>query len=319
MTSLEVKQTESAVESMPPPAPPAPRKAVPWLSIGWIATLLIAVDFPIISHLVSQWSQDEDVGHGFFVPVIAGYIAWQRREEILSLELKPSWWGAVIMSWGIVQGYLGSLSAEMFLQRTSILVTLVGILLLTGGGRLVKALAFPLLLLPFMIPIPAVIYNQITFPLQLFASRVAEWALGLVGIPVLRDGNILELASQRLSVAEACSGIRSLLSLTFLSMVYAYFFDRKVWMRPVLLVATIPIAIIANSGRVTFTGILSEINPELAHGFFHSLEGWIIFMIALVMLGGLHYSINWVYGRLRGTPKGPSAPASLPGKETQLA
>ena len=114
------------------------------------------------------------------------------------------------------------------------------------------------------------IYNQITFPLQLFASWVAENLLNLMGYPVLRDGNILELASQKLSVAEACSGIRSLLSLSFLSLVYAYFFDKRVWMRWVLFAATIPIAILANAGRVTITGMLSEINPELAHGFFHS-------------------------------------------------
>ncbi len=162
-----------------------------------------------------------------------------------------------------------------------------------------RVLAFPLLLLPFMIPIPAIVYNQITFPLQLFASQVAETILGWIGIPVLRDGNILELASQRLSVAEACSGIRSLLSLSFLSLVYAYFFDHRIWMRWVLLIATVPIAILANAGRVTMTGIMSEINPELARGFFHSLEGWIIFLIALVMLVGLHVVINraakWVY------------------------
>jgi len=121
---------------------------------------------------------------------------------------------------------------------------------------------------------------------------VAETALGWMGIPVLRDGNVLELASQKLSVVEACSGIRSLLSLSFLSLVYAYFFDNRVWMRWVLLAATIPVAIVANAGRVTITGVLSEINPELARGFFHSLEGWIIFVIALVMLGGLHFLIS---------------------------
>ena len=175
-------------------------------------------------------------------------------------------------------------------------MTLVGLLLVTGGTRLVRELAFPLLLLPFMIPIPAVIYNQITFPLQLLASQVAETVLGWFGIPVLRDGNILELASQKLSVAEACSGIRSLLSLTFLSLVYAYFFDKRVWMRWMLLILTIPIAIIANSGRVTITGMLSEVNPELARGFFHSLEGWIIFMIALAMLLATHAIISRVSG-----------------------
>ena len=123
-----------------------------------------------------------------------------------------------------------------------------------------------------------------------------------MGIPVLRDGNILELASQKLSVVEACSGIRSLLSLSFLSLVYAYFFDKRVWMRWVLLAATIPIAILANSGRVTITGVLSEINPELARGFFHSLEGWIIFLIALVMLGGLHLLINRFTGKRPAEP-----------------
>jgi len=131
----------------------------------------------------------------------------------------------------------------------------------------------------------------------LFASQVAEFSLGIIGIPVLRDCNILELASQKLSVVEACSGIRSLLSLSFLSPVYAYFFDSRVWMRWVLLAATIPVAIIANSGRVTITGILSEINPELARGFFHSLEGWIIFLIALSMLIAVHAIINRLAGK----------------------
>src|SRR5947207_15742369 len=188
------------------------------------------------------------------------------------------------------------LAAELFLQRTAVLITLVGILLVLGGVGLLRELVFPLALLPFMIPIPTVVYNQITFPLQLFASQVAEFVLGVFGIPVLRDGNVLELASQKLSVAEACSGIRSLLSLTFLSLVFSYFFDKKVWMRWVLLAGTVPIAILANSGRVTITGMLSEVNPELAHGFFHSLEGWIIFMIALVMLVRLHWTINFFYG-----------------------
>jgi exosortase len=175
--------------------------------------------------------------------------------------------------------------------------------LVTGGPRLVRALLYPLLLLPFMIPIPGVVYNRITFPLQLFASSVAEQLLGLINIPVLRDGNVLHLASQDLSVAEACSGIRSLMSLSFLSLVYSYFSDRRPWMRCVLFAATIPIAIVANAGRVTITGILSEINPELAHGFFHSLEGWVIFVIAGIMLIGLHAFLNRLT-RLSGVKPG---------------
>lgn len=266
--------------------------SIPWPAIGWFAALLIGAYFPILQRLVVQWSTDEDVGHGFFVPLVALYVVWQRRDRILALKRQPTWWGLAVMALGGIQGYVGMLGVELFLQRTSFLITLLGLLLVLGGTGLVRELLFPLLLLPFMIPIPTLIYNQITFPLQLFASQVAEFVLGLIGIPVLRDGNVLELASQKLSVVEACSGIRSLLSLTFLSLVYAYFFDKRVWIRWVLLVLTIPIAILANSGRVTITGILSEINPELAQGFFHSLEGWIIFLIALVMLVTTHTLIR---------------------------
>jgi len=288
----------SAITSLPEQSPTAKLRSVPWSAIGWFVALLILVYFPTWKHLVGQWATDEDVGHGFFVPVVAGFIAWQRRDQLLAIEWKPAWWGILVMLWGVAQSVVGMLGAELFLQRTSILITLVGMLLVLGGTALVRALLFPLLLLPFMIPIPAVVYNQITFPLQLFASRVAETLLGWMGIPVLREGNVLELASQKLSVAEACSGIRSLLSLSFLALVYAYFFDRKVWMRWALLIGVLPIAILANAGRVTITGILSEeVNPEMAHGFFHSLEGWIIFLIAFVMLLALHAILNRVYDR----------------------
>ena len=282
----------SVVGQLPGRPPAAKAPSISWAAFAWFSALLVAAYFPVLRHMVEQWSNDENVSHGFFVPAVALYIAWQRRDSILAIERRPAWWGLAIMAWGALQGYVGVLGAELFLQRTSFLITLVGLLLVVGGTQLVRVLAFPLLLLPFMIPIPAIVYNQITFPLQLFASQVAETALGWIGIPVLRDGNILELASQRLSVAEACSGIRSLLSLSFLSLVYAYFFDTRIWMRWVLLLATVPIAILANSGRVTLTGIMSEVNPDLARGFFHSLEGWLIFLIALVMLVGLHLVIS---------------------------
>jgi len=287
----------SAVDRLSGHQPAVLRRPIPWIPLAWFGALLILAYFPILRHLVEQWSTDEDVSHGFFVPPVAAFIAWQRRERILALEYHPAWWGLGVMAWAALQGYVGTLGVELFLQRTSFLIALAGLLLVVGGTRLVRELAFPLLLLPFMIPIPAVLYNQITFPLQLFASRVAEFSLSIIGIPVLRDGNVLELASQKLSVVEACSGIRSLLSLSFLSLVYAYFFDRRIWMRWVLLAATIPVAIIANSGRVTITGVLSEINPELARGFFHSLEGWIIFLIALFLLVGFHALMNRLFGK----------------------
>jgi len=295
----------TVANQLPDQAQEQTQRNISWAAIAWFFVLLVIAFFPILNKLVEVWATNEDFGHGFFVPVVAAYIAWQRRERLLALEWKPEWWGVALMLWASAQAYLGTLAAELFLQRTSVLIMVLGMLLVLGGRALVRELLFPLLLLPFMIPIPSVIYNQITFPLQLFASQVAEFVLGLIGIPVLRDGNVLELASQKLSVAEACSGIRSLLSLTFLALVYSYFFDKKVWMRWALLIGTVPIAILANAGRVTITGMLSEVNAELAHGFFHSLEGWIIFMIALVMLVGLHWTINFFYSLkdLKNTPE----------------
>jgi exosortase len=249
--------------------------------------------------MVQQWNEDEDMGHGFFVPFVAGYIAWKKRAELFGRSLEGSLWGLALLGWGAAQSYVGLLGAELFLGRTAFLVSTVGAVALTGGWQALRILALPLFMLVFMVPLPAIIYNQVTFPLQLFASRVAEVVLSTIGIPVLREGNVLELANQKLSVVEACSGIRSLLSLGFLSLVYAYFFDHRVWMRPALLAATIPIAITANAARVTATGILSEYNAELAKGFFHSAEGWIIFMVALGCLVATHRLIDLAARRLR--------------------
>ncbi|HUS08545.1 MAG TPA: exosortase/archaeosortase family protein [Bryobacteraceae bacterium] len=277
------------------PLPTTNEKQVPWLSMAWFFGLLVLCYAPVLWRLVNQWNNDEDMGHGFFVPAIAAYIAWQHRGQLLARPLKPNYWGLAIMAFAALQLMVATLGAELFLARTAFVESIIGITLFLGGTYAVRVMAFPLFLLFFMVPIPAVIYNQITFPLQLFASQVAEVSLNLIGIPVYRDGNVLELASQKLSVVEACSGIRSLLSLTFLSLVYAYFFDSKVWMRVTLFLSTIPIAIVANAGRVTLTGILSEYKPELAHGFFHTASGWVIFMIALAILIALHQFLNRAY------------------------
>jgi exosortase len=280
------------------PAPVGIARPVPWVHVAWFGALLLACYAPVLMRLGNDWIIDEDMGHGFFVPAVALYIAWLKKDEILATTYKPFLPGLVVVVLGGLQLMAATLGVELFLARTAFIVSLGGILLTMGGWKLLKDLGFPLFLLCFMVPLPSIIYNQITFPLQLLASQIAEHTLSAVGIPVLRDGNILELPSQRLSVVEACSGIRSLLSLTFLSLVYGYFFDNKTWMRWVLLVLTVPIALTANAFRVTITGILSEVNPELAQGLFHSLEGWVIFMIALVMLVAAHKIVNFVYARV---------------------
>jgi exosortase len=273
---------------------------IPWLPMGWFSLLLLICYAPVLQRLALQWYQDQDMGHGFFVPIIAGYIAWQKRDELFAETLAPNWWGLLVVAYGAFQLLIATLGAELFLARTAFIVSLVGMVLVLGGSRGLRILAFPLFLLCFMVPIPAIIYNQITFPMQLFASRVADEVLSFLGIPVLREGNILELASQRLNVVEACSGIRSLLSLSFLSLVYANFLDNKVWMRFVLLVATLPISIIANAGRVTLTGLVSEYDPALASGIFHYASGWVIFIVAMVILVLFHQLLNLAHRRLYG-------------------
>jgi exosortase len=271
-----------------------------WIAIGWSVALLIVCYAPVLRALVAQWNTDEDMSHGFFVPLLAVYIAWQKRDELLAIRPSPSWWGLAIVLYGGVQLYVATVGAELFLARTAFVISLIGVVLFLWGREYVRVLAFPLFLLFFMVPIPAVLYNNITFPLQLLASRAAEWSLALLQIPVLRSGNILELPHQTLSVVEACSGIRSLLSLSFLALVYGYFFERGVWMRAVLFLATVPIAMAANASRVTLTGILSEYRPELAEGFFHAASGWVIFMVALAILIAVHRMLNWTRGCIRG-------------------
>ena len=266
----------------------SPHAELPWAKIAWFGVLVAACYAPILAALFRQWGNDDDMGHGFFVPVVAAYIVWQRRDELLAMTPKPNWRGLLVVVFGAVQMTVAVLGAELFTSRTAMVITLIGVIWTLGGNEILRKLAFPLFLLLFMIPIPGVVYNQLTFPLQILASKLADGALTLLGIPVLREGNILDLANQRLSVVEACSGIRSLLSLTFLSLVYGYFFEKRRWVRVVLFFSTIPIAIVANGSRVTLTGLLSEIKPELAEGFFHESTGWVIFMIALGILVIFH-------------------------------
>jgi exosortase len=252
------------------------------------AVLLIGCYAPLLASLAQQWATDPDMSHGFFVLPVVAFVVWQRRHELAAIQPEPNWWGLAIAVWGAAQMMLGTLAAQMFVARTSFLVSVTGAVLFLGGTRTLKTLAFPLLLLLFLFPIPAIVYARVTLPLQIVASAGAETLLNGIGIPVLRDGNILELPHQRLSVVEACSGIRSLLSLAFLSLIYSYFFDGRVGMRWLLLAATVPIAIAANAARVTLTGILSEYRADLAYGAFHLLEGWVLFVVALGLLIMVH-------------------------------
>jgi exosortase len=279
-----------------PLAPPAEPEAAPgkisWTPIAWFGGLLILCYAPILYRLIVQWATDEDMGYGFFVPVVAGFIAWQRRHQLMAIPRETNNWGLVLVVFAALQSIAATLGAELFTARMAFVIALFGVVLYLGGKAWVKALLFPLVLLLFMVPIPQILYARLTMSLQMLASELGETLIGWMGIPVFRTGNILELPSQSLDVVDACSGIRSLMSLTFLSLIYAYFSDKRIWMRWVLLIATIPIAILANGARVAITGLMSQINTDLAKGAYHEMEGYIVFIVALGALVVLHRLIT---------------------------
>jgi exosortase len=254
-----------------------------------LAALTTWLYWPTLVRLVQQWGSDQNFSHGYFVPLFSAFVIWQDRDRLARVNRQPNWSGVALIVPGLALLILGQLGAELFLSRSSLLLVLAGFVVLFGGWNFFRALLFPWAFLFLMIPIPAIIFNQITFPLQILASKLAAATLPLFGVPVLRQGNVMTLASQVLQIAEDCSGIRSLMSLVTLAVIYGYLMERRVWIRYVLAIAAVPVAVAANSFRVISTGLMVEYwDPEKAEGYFHSSWGWIVFVVSLLMLYGVH-------------------------------
>jgi exosortase A len=250
-----------------------------------LVACLVPLYFRVAQGLVYDWLNLADFSHGFLIPIVSLYFVYERRKELSALSPSTAWGGLGLIVLGILLLLLGNLATEYFTMRFSILVVLGGIILFLLGKEFYKTLLFPVVFLIFMIPIPSVLMDRITFPMQLFASKVAARSLYLIGIPVLREGNIIQLANTSLEVAEACSGIRSLISLLALSVVFAYLSQKTTLKRVLLVLSTFPIAIIANAARVTGTGILAHhYGDKVAQGFFHGFSGWILFVVAFICL-----------------------------------
>ena len=257
--------------------------------------LVAALYGPVLTKMVADWWQYPDYSHGFVVPLFVGYVLYQRRHPLLQVPLEPSNLGLPVMIGAIGLLLAGSLGAELFVARFSLLFLLGGMLLFFAGWKMLRAVAFPLSFLVLMIPLPAIIYNQVTFPLQLLASRLSSSWLELTGVPVLREGNVLVLPNYSLEVVEACSGIRSLMSLIALAVAYGYFVEKRLWVRVALIVLMVPIAVASNAMRVMGAGALTYLfGPRAAEGFFHSFQGWLIFVCAVVCMVAAH----WVLSRL---------------------
>ena len=263
--------------------------------IGWLYS-------SILYHLVGQWWQDPNFSHGFFVPLFSAFVLWQDRFPLAALPATPSSWGLFIVLGALFVLILGVMGAELFLSRISLLLLIAGLIIFFLGWNYFRAVLFPWAFLILMIPIPAIVFNQITFPLQLLASKIAAVSLPLLGVPVLREGNVINLPAMALEVAEACSGIRSLLSLTTLAIIYGYLMEPRNSVRVCLALASLPIAVAANSFRIVGTGLLVQYwDPEKAEGFFHLFSGWLIFVISLLMLFLFHRIMRlfWRNGEAR--------------------
>jgi exosortase len=289
---------------------PAAKKLWQGLAISFAIAFAYAI---VLVKLFQDWWNDENYSHGLLIPFIIGYILWTQRGKFARVPARPALFlGGAAILFALLALWAGVAGAELYIQRLSLILLLAGITVYFWGLSLLRLLLVPLSLLFLAMPIPAIIFNKIAFPLQLFASRCAVWSMGMLGIPVLRQGNIIELKplnsfdTKKLEVVEACSGIRSLMTLLTLAVVFAYFShspsgdppdsgkrfgwlrDYWFWRAVIIVVSAVPIAILTNAFRVSGTGVLAHYyGTAVADGFFHSFSGWVIYIVAFIMLFGI--------------------------------
>jgi exosortase len=290
-----IAPTEDGQTSQNPKDVKAPAFVLPssWPAYVLLGLLLIGIYYRIAGKLIFDWYDLPDYSHGFLVPLFALFLVWNKRETIRSTPVTQSWKGISLILIGIVVLILGVYGADLFLSRISFLFILSGLIWTLLGREMLKELKFPILVLLLAIPFPQIVFNQITFPLQLLASKLASAVLPLFGVPVLHEGNIIELPAMRLEVAEACSGIRSLMSLFTLAIFYGYFIEKSTARRVILALASIPIAVIANAARITGTGLCVQYwDPDKAMGFFHEFSGWVMFVVSLGCLYVVHQALD---------------------------
>lgn len=259
----------------------------PKAGLALCSTLLFILYCKTLVLLVYDWITLPDFSHGFVVAPVSLYLVWQRREK-LKAPAVPSNWGLPVLLFGLLLFFLGGLAAEMFTQRFSLLVVIAGLVLFLLGKKHLGTIAFPLAFLVLMIPLPTILLQKITFPMQLFASRCAGNVLDFLSIPALREGNVVYLANVTLNVAQACSGLSSLMSFLTIGTLFAYFKNKLLWQRLLVIASAIPIAILSNAFRVSATGVIGYyLGPKAIGGFYHELTGFVLFLFVAAFFYGL--------------------------------
>jgi exosortase len=266
---------------------------IAWAPILILSLLAVALYDRIGIKLVRDWYGLPDFSHGFLIPFFAAFLIWDKREELRRVPVTPSWAGVWLVALGLLELLVGVFGADLFLQRTSFIVLVAGLVWTLLGKAMLGRVKFVLFVLLLAIPLPAVLFNQITFPLQMQSSWLASAMLRLAQVPVLQDGNVIQLPAIQLEVAEACSGIRSLMSLFTVAVIYGYFLERSTWRRVVLALASVPIAVAANVVRIFGTGMCVQYwDPDKAMGFFHEFSGWLVFVVSLGLLYVVHSAMR---------------------------
>lgn len=262
-----------------------------------LSILVVLLYRGIAVKLVNDWYELPDFSHGFLIPFFVGYLIWEKRKVLERTPVHSSWAGLPLVLLGLLLLVTGVFGADLFLSRFSFILLGMGVVWMLAGRSMLAELGFAFFVLLLAIPLPTLIFNKITFPLQLLASQFASALLPIAGVPVLRDGNVIQLPAMQLEVAEACSGIRSLLSLFTLSVIYGYFIERTWTRRAILALASLPIAVAANVARIFGTGLCVQYwNPDKAQGFFHEFSGWLMFLVSLFLLFLVHRSIDLIAG-----------------------
>lgn len=261
----------------------------PLLPAILLLVLTAMVFYPTLAKLVHTWWVDPNFSHGFLIPIFSAWVVWRHRSVLRPANILPSSWGLVLIACALLLLIAGTVGVEQFLPGVALVLLLGGFVATFLGWNIFRQLLFAWAMLFLMLPIPAIVLNQITIPLQFLSSQLATSLLSLIGIPILREGNVITLPVMQLEVAEACSGIRSLVSLTTLALMYGYVAEPSWVRRIVLALAAIPIAIAANALRIFGTGLCVEYwDPSKAAGFFHEFSGWVVFILSMALILLVH-------------------------------
>jgi exosortase D (VPLPA-CTERM-specific) len=284
------------------PAPALGSAALRVTLAGWTALALAGVCLALIfrdglAYVIQLWGLKDEYSYAYFIPLIAAFLVWQRRDLLERLPFTGSWAGVAVTALGLLLFAAGELAALYIVVQYAFLLTLFGVVLAYTGWRPLRYLWAPLVLLLFTIPLPDFLYIQVSQKLQLISSQLGVWVVRLCGISVYLEGNVIDLGNFQLQVVEACNGLRYLFPLMTLGFVTALFFRAPLWQRILLVLSTVPITVLMNSFRIGVIGVLVDrYGPAQAQGFLHDFEGWLIFMACFALL----FLQMWLMGRLSG-------------------